>query len=73
MRRASVAIVLAAVAAAAVFAQSKPAAPKPFTTWSSYQGGQHSSQYSALDQINRSTVARLAVAWTFPSGPRQLT
>jgi len=70
MRRASVVVVLAAVAVAAVFAQSKPAAPKPFTTWAAYQGGQHSSQYSALDQINRSNVSQLAVAWTFPAGPR---
>ena len=57
-------------AALATFAQSRPPAPKPFTTWAAYQGGQHSSQYSALDQINRSNVTQLAVAWTFPSGPR---
>ena len=57
-------------AALATFAQSGPAAPKPFTTWAAYQGGQHSSQYSGLDQINRSNVTQLAVAWTFPTGPR---
>src|SRR4029077_10234170 len=28
--------------------------------------GSHSSQYSALDQIDKSNVSRLEVAWTFP-------
>src|SRR5205814_5939384 len=27
---------------------------RPYTTWTAYSGGAHSSQYSALDQINRS-------------------
>ena len=39
---------------------------KPYTTWQSYAGGAHSSQYSALDQINKKNVAKLAVAWSFP-------
>jgi quinate dehydrogenase (quinone) len=39
---------------------------KPYTTWTAYQGGSHSSQYSALDQINKSNVSRLDVAWTYP-------
>jgi glucose dehydrogenase len=39
---------------------------KPYTTWTSYSGGAHSSQYSALTQINRSNVSQLEVAWTFP-------
>jgi quinoprotein glucose dehydrogenase len=39
---------------------------KPYTTWRSYSGGAHSSQYSALDQINKGNVAKLDVAWTFP-------
>ena len=42
------------------------ATPKPYTTWRSYSGGAHSSQYSALDQINKSNVSRLDVAWTYP-------
>src|SRR5687767_1143527 len=41
------------------------AAARPYTTWQSYAGGPHSSQYSALDQINRKNVAKLQVAWTF--------
>jgi quinoprotein glucose dehydrogenase len=43
-----------------------PGGAKPYTTWQAYGGGAHSSQYSALDQINRSNVATLDVAWTFP-------
>jgi quinoprotein glucose dehydrogenase len=39
---------------------------KPFTTWTAYGGGAHSSQYSALNQINRSNVSQLEVAWTYP-------
>ena len=39
---------------------------KPYTTWTSYSGGAHSSQYSALNQINKANVSQLEVAWTFP-------
>src|SRR5215207_1765811 len=39
---------------------------KPYTTWRSYAGGQHSSQYSALEQINKGNVGKLAVAWSYP-------
>ncbi len=39
---------------------------KPYTTWASYSGGAHSSQYSALTQINKGNVSQLEVAWTFP-------
>ena len=42
------------------------ASAKPYTTWQSYAGGAHSSQYSALDQINTKNVAKLEVAWSFP-------
>jgi quinoprotein glucose dehydrogenase len=42
------------------------AAAKPYTTWQSYAGGPHSSQYSALDQINKKNVAKLQVAWSYP-------
>jgi quinoprotein glucose dehydrogenase len=37
-----------------------------YTTWQSYAGGARSSQYSALDQINRQNVAKLQVAWSYP-------
>ena len=39
---------------------------KPYTTWTSYSGGAHSSQYSALSQINKTNVSQLDVVWTFP-------
>ena len=39
---------------------------KPYTTWAAYGGGAHSSQFSALSQINKSNVSQLQVAWTFP-------
>jgi glucose dehydrogenase len=42
------------------------ASAKPYTTWQSYAGGAHSSQYSALDQINKKNVAKLLVAWSYP-------
>jgi glucose dehydrogenase len=38
------------------------------TTWSDYSGGSDSAQYSALEQINRSNVAKLEVAWTYSTG-----
>ncbi len=43
---------------------------EPYTTWRTYGGGGHSSQYSALDQIDKSNVAQLEVAWSFPVGER---
>ncbi len=39
---------------------------KPYTTWTAYGGGAHSSQFSALNQINKNNVAQLEVAWTHP-------
>jgi glucose dehydrogenase len=43
---------------------------RPYTTWRTYAGGADSSQYSALDQIDKSNVAQLEVAWSFPAGDR---
>jgi quinoprotein glucose dehydrogenase len=39
-----------------------------YATWDQYLGGSDSSQYSSLDQIDRSNVTRLEVAWTYPTG-----
>jgi len=39
---------------------------KPYTIWTTYSGGAHSSQYSSLNQINKANVSQLEVAWTFP-------
>jgi hypothetical protein len=54
MRRSGGSLVIVLVFAVALAAQSgssrRPV--KPYTTWTAYQGGAHSSQYTALDQIN---------------------
>ena len=42
--------------------------PKPHTTWNDYGGGADASQYSALNQIDRTNVNRLQIAWTYPIG-----
>src|SRR5512132_198386 len=39
-----------------------------YTTWMDYGGSADSAQYSALKQIDRSNVAKLQVAWTYPTG-----
>ena len=46
---------------------------QPYTTWRTYGGAADSSQYSALTQINKSNVAQLTVAWTFPTGERSFS
>jgi len=70
MRRFGGSLLIAlALGMAALVAQSggsRSSSAKPYTTWTAYQGGSHSSQYSALDQINKSNVSRLDVAWTYP-------
>src|SRR5688572_3857391 len=69
MRRLGVSLLIVALAFVTLTAQSSSngsRGAKPYTTWTAYQGGAHSSQYSALDQINKSNVSRLDVAWTYP-------
>jgi quinoprotein glucose dehydrogenase len=39
-----------------------------FAGWDQYLGGVDSSQYSSLDQVNKSNVGQLTVAWTYPTG-----
>ena len=45
------------VGAAATAAAGAALAQEPYTTWRTYGGGGHSSQYSALEQIDKSNVA----------------
>jgi quinoprotein glucose dehydrogenase len=45
--------------------------PYDYENWEAYLGGGESSQYSSLDQINRSNVSQLEVAWEFPTGEGQ--
>jgi len=40
-------------------------------TWRDYGGAPDAAQYSALSQINRQNVAKLAIAWSFPTGDGQ--
>ena len=61
-----IALTLGMAALVAQSGGSRSSSAKPYTTWTAYQGGSHSSQYSALDQINKSNVSRLDVAWTYP-------
>ena len=49
-------------------AQARRGAPAPYTTWRDYGGSADSAQYSALEQINKSNVTQLQVAWTYPTG-----
>ena len=41
---------------------------RPNVDWHIYGGNDTNSRYSALDQINRETVSRLGVAWTYDTG-----
>ena len=69
MRRLGGSLLIVTLALITLTAQSSPngsRGAKPYTTWTAYQGGAHSSQYSALDQINKSNVSQLEVAWTYP-------
>jgi hypothetical protein len=69
MRRLGVSLLIVTLALITLTAQSSSngsRGAKPYTTWTAYQGGSHSSQYSALDQINKANVSQLEVAWTYP-------
>ena len=60
-----VALLLAAGVVSVVAQSGKGGAKgKPYTTWTAYGGGAHSSQFTALDQINKTNVKSLSLAWT---------
>jgi quinoprotein glucose dehydrogenase len=42
--------------------------PSELETWREYGGGPSHIQYSSLDQVNRSNVGQLEVAWTYDAG-----
>jgi len=52
-------------------AEALPAENFDYVGWDGYLGGGESSQYSALDQIDKSNVSQLEVAWEFPTGEGQ--
>ena len=41
---------------------------QPHTTWRDYSGSPDAAQYSALEQVNRSNVIQIELAWTYPTG-----
>jgi len=45
-----------------------PGGDQAHSTWSTYLGNPDASHYSSLDQINRSNVKDLQVAWTYNAG-----
>jgi quinoprotein glucose dehydrogenase len=69
----SLAVAMTVAALVTPLAQSRGSGKQPrqsYTGWSAYLGSADSAQYSALTQVNRQTVSKLEVAWTFPSGNR---
>jgi quinoprotein glucose dehydrogenase len=60
-------VVVVGLAVAVVDSQTPPGAAS-YTTWSAYGGTPDQARYSSLAKIDRSNVARLAVAWTYDSG-----
>jgi glucose dehydrogenase len=66
----SLGLALAIAASASCAQESASRRAFDFETWDQYLGGSDSSQYSSLDQINKSNVAQLEVAWTYSTGER---
>ena len=50
-----------------------PEGKRPYSTWSDYGGSADSMQYSALDQIDKSNVKQLELAWFYPVPDRRAT
>jgi quinoprotein glucose dehydrogenase len=48
-------------------ALAQSAAKQTHVSWSNYGGSPDASQYSSLNQINRSNVTRLTIAWKYPT------
>jgi quinoprotein glucose dehydrogenase len=77
MRSRSLLFFAATLFALASFTSSRPsrtrqkattASPNKNQDWSVYLGDNSRSHYSTLDQINKSNVSNLKVAWTFDTG-----
>ena len=66
MRRFAITFVLATAAIGSLVAQTRPAPEALHRPGPQYAGGSHSSQFTALDQINKDNVSKLQVAWTYP-------
>jgi glucose dehydrogenase len=73
MRSRALRFAVAGLCLSLVAGANAPAQAKSFdyVGWDSYLGGGESSQYSALDQINKSNVTKLEVAWTYSVAGKQ--
>src|SRR5437867_3026428 len=58
------------LASALAFADASGAASSPNSDWPAYLSDKGRSLYSPLQQINRSNVAQLEVAWTYNTGDK---
>jgi quinoprotein glucose dehydrogenase len=58
-------LIILLVARLAAYGQSSGARPSEQRDWPAYGGSPENNHYSPLTQINRESVKRLAVAWTF--------
>ena len=67
-QRSIVAALVLAAAIPALLRSAPSGVDRSFKTWSQYLGGADSSQYSSLDQINKSTVSRLDVVVALSDG-----
>jgi quinoprotein glucose dehydrogenase len=65
MRRLPPSVSFAALCLA--FVAGVPAFAQDHSTWRDYGGSADSAQYSALKQIDRSNVAKLQLAWSYPT------
>jgi quinoprotein glucose dehydrogenase len=52
-------------------ATAQPKENFDYRSWDAYLGGAESSQFTALDQINKDNVGQLQVAWTYETGEGQ--
>ncbi|MGI4981389.1 MAG: PQQ-binding-like beta-propeller repeat protein, partial [Janthinobacterium lividum] len=59
--------VLQSLAAAALVCAAASSA-QSHSTWSDYGGSPDGAQYSSLQQVNHTNVAKLQRAWSFPTG-----
>lgn len=66
-------LAIIALAALAACGAGRPPDPVRNAGWPEFGGTPDNTRYSALDQINSSTVGRLRVAWTRPEGFGQST
>jgi glucose dehydrogenase len=55
-------------AALMIVVSAAPASSQNHATWRDYGGAADAGQYSSLDQINRSNVKQLQVAWRYSTG-----